>query len=82
MSNQKLKILLSESFENKIISKITISLKNKEKIESNISIESIDINELKPYIATRNFGKKDGGRVWYRDNFDHDKEKCLTDINR
>jgi len=42
----------------------------------------IDINELKPYIATRNFGKKDGGRVWYRDNFDHDKEKCLTDINQ
>lgn len=43
--------------------------------------EIIDINELKPYIATRNFGDY-RGRVWYRDNFDHFEEDCLTDINQ
>lgn len=37
----------------------------------------IDINELKPYIATRN---ADGGRIWYRDNFDNDIEDCLSNI--
>jgi hypothetical protein len=67
MSNQKLKILLSESFENKIISKITISLKNKEKIESNISIESIDINELKAvYIKTILIKKEEHFSFLYR----------------
>jgi hypothetical protein len=40
----------------------------------------IDINELKPYIATRNH--HDLGRIWYRDNFDHYEENCLTDINQ
>jgi hypothetical protein len=42
----------------------------------------IDINELKPYIGTRNFGPKHGGRVWYLDDFDNKKEECLTDINQ
>lgn len=42
----------------------------------------IDINELKPYIGTRNFGPKHGGRVWYRNDFDNTKEECLTDINQ
>lgn len=42
--------------------------------------EIIDINELKPYIATRHHPEK--GRVWYRDNFDHYEEDCLTDINQ
>ena len=42
--------------------------------------EIIDVNELKPYIATRNFGDE-RGRVWYRDNFDNDENDCLTDIN-
>ena len=42
----------------------------------------IDINELKPYIATRNFGKPGKGRVWYRSNFVNEKEECLTDINK
>lgn len=41
----------------------------------------IDINELKPYIATRNFGKPGRGRVWYRSNFVNEKEECLTNIN-
>ncbi len=41
----------------------------------------IDVNELKPYIATRNFGDH-RGRVWYRDDFDHYEENCLTDINQ
>ena len=40
----------------------------------------IDVNELKPYIATRNF-KDERGRVWYRDNFNNDENNCLTDIN-
>ncbi len=43
--------------------------------------EIIDINELKPYVATRNFGDYKG-RIWYRDNFDHFEEDCLTDINQ
>lgn len=42
--------------------------------------EIIDINELKPYIATRNYGGEIG-RVWYRDNFDNKKENCLSSIN-
>lgn len=41
--------------------------------------EVIDINELKPYIATRNFGE--GNRVWYRDDFDNKKENCLETLN-
>ena len=41
--------------------------------------EIIDINELKPYIATRNIDEK---RIWYRDNFDHKENDCLTDINQ
>lgn len=38
----------------------------------------IDVNELKPYIATQNLGQK---RIWFRSDFDHIKEKCLTNIN-
>lgn len=41
----------------------------------------INIDELKPYIATRNFGE-DRGRVWYRDDFDNEENDCLTDINQ
>jgi hypothetical protein len=41
----------------------------------------INIDELKPYVATRNFGGKNG-RVWYRDNFNNEEEDCLTDINK
>jgi len=37
-----------------------------------------DINELKPYIATRNFGPR--GRVFYKDDFDHKREDCINDI--
>lgn len=40
----------------------------------------IDVNELKPYIATRNFGN--GKRVWYKDDFNNNAEDCLTDINK
>lgn len=38
-----------------------------------------DINELKPYIGTRNFGPR--GRVFYKDDFDHKREECITDVN-
>jgi hypothetical protein len=41
----------------------------------------IDVNELKPYIATRNFGGTKG-RVWYRDDFPNELENCMTDINQ
>mgnify|MGYP001054430638 CR=1 len=41
----------------------------------------IDINELKPYISTRNFGDWKG-RVWYKDNFDNKEEECITDIEK
>jgi hypothetical protein len=41
----------------------------------------IDVNELKPYIITRNFGGNQG-RVWYKDNFDHSENDCLTSINK
>lgn len=41
----------------------------------------IDINELKPYIATRNFGDH-RGRVWYENNFDNKKEDCVSDIKK
>jgi hypothetical protein len=41
----------------------------------------IDINELKPYIGTHNRGAENGGRVWYRNDFDNKKEDCLTNIN-
>jgi hypothetical protein len=40
----------------------------------------VDINVLKPYIATRNVGDKIG-RIWYRDNFDNEENDCLTKIN-
>lgn len=43
--------------------------------------EIIDINQLKPYIATRNYGPEKG-RVWYNDNFDNKKEDCVTDIKK
>jgi hypothetical protein len=39
----------------------------------------IDINELQPYIATRNFGN--GKRVWYNDDFNNNDEDCLVNIN-
>ena len=42
--------------------------------------EIIDVNELKPYISTRNFGDE-RGRVWYRNDFDNEENDCLTDIN-
>ena len=41
----------------------------------------IDINELKPYIATRNFGGNKG-RIWYRDDFTNELEDCMIDINQ
>jgi len=41
----------------------------------------IDINELKPYISTRNFGGTKG-RVWYRDDFPNEIEDCMIDINQ
>lgn len=37
----------------------------------------IDVNELKPYIATSNKGEF---RVWYRDDFDNQENNCLTSI--
>lgn len=42
--------------------------------------EIIDINKLKPYIATRNLGESNG-RMWYRSDFDNRKENCLANIN-
>lgn len=39
----------------------------------------IDINALKPYIATRNYGG--GNRIWYNNDFNNNEEDCLTDIN-
>ncbi len=42
--------------------------------------EIIDINELKPYIATRKF-TDEASRVWFRNDFDNKKENCLTNIN-
>lgn len=63
-----------------------IDLENSEPIDDKKYLKKwfhiIDINELKPYIATRNFGPNDGGRKWYRNDFDNKKEKCLTDINQ
>jgi hypothetical protein len=41
----------------------------------------IDINKLKPYITTRNFGDK-RGRVWYESNFNNEKEDCISDIKK
>ena len=41
----------------------------------------IDINKLKPYIATRNYGDK-RGRVWYKNNFNNDKEDCVSNIKK
>jgi hypothetical protein len=41
----------------------------------------IDINKLKPYIATRNYGDK-RGRVWYKSDFDNKKEDCVSDITK
>ncbi len=38
----------------------------------------INVDELKPYIATQNLGQK---RIWFKSDFDHTKEKCLIDIN-
>lgn len=39
----------------------------------------INVDELRPYTATQNLGQK---RKWFRSDFDHIKEKCLTDINQ
>jgi len=41
----------------------------------------IDINQLKPYITTRNFGDH-RGRVWYNSDFDNEKEDCVSDIKK
>lgn len=41
----------------------------------------IDINELKPYIATRNYGDH-RGRVWYENDFNNKKEECVSDIKK
>ena len=38
----------------------------------------INVDQLKPYIATQNIGQK---RIWFKSDFDHIKEKCLTNIN-
>jgi hypothetical protein len=43
------------------------------------NFEIIDVNNLKPYIATRNFGDAEG-RIWYRDNFDNDSEDCISEF--
>jgi hypothetical protein len=40
----------------------------------------IDINELKPYIATYSGGDNSKTRKWFRDDFDNDEEKCLTEL--
>jgi len=42
--------------------------------------EIVNVNELKPYIITQNYGDE-RGRIWYKDDFDHEKNDCLTDIN-
>ena len=39
----------------------------------------IDINELQPYITTYS-GGSDKTRKWFRDDFDHQNEKCLTTL--
>ena len=41
----------------------------------------IDINQLKPYVATRNYGDH-RGRVWYNSDFDNEKEDCVSDIKK
>lgn len=40
--------------------------------------EIIDINKLKPYIATRY--EPTVGRIWYRSDFDHKAQNCITKI--
>lgn len=71
--------ILSESIK-------TLDAEKTEPIDDKIYMKKwfhiIDVNELKPYIGTRNFGPKHGGRVWHRDDFDNRKEDCLTDINQ
>lgn len=37
-----------------------------------------DINELKPFISTRNFGTR--GRVFYTEEFDYLREECIKDL--
>ena len=41
----------------------------------------IDINQLKPYITTRNYGDH-RGRIWYNNDFDNEKEDCVSDIKK
>lgn len=62
---------LTEKFQDKI------DYNAWELMKSNFDI--IDVNLLKPYIATRNFGDAKG-RIWYRDNFDNDSEDCISAI--
>lgn len=42
--------------------------------------EIVNINKLKPYIATTSYGAG-GKRIWYRDDFDNEKENCLETLN-
>ena len=45
--------------------------------------EIIDINELKPYVCTRQKGiRGSGDRIWFRDNFDNEKEDSMTNIHQ
>ena len=44
--------------------------------------EIVDVNELKPYISTRSNGGKNGGRIYYRDNFVNEKEDSMTNIHQ
>lgn len=62
-----------EYIEPHVTKKIPIS--DKEYMQKWFDI--IDINELKPYIATSNKGDY---RVWYRDDFDNEKDDCITSI--
>lgn len=39
----------------------------------------VDINNLKPYIATQNF-RDVRGRKWFRSFFNHKKNECITNI--
>lgn len=61
-----------------IIEKETLKFPNEKQLMRD-SFVIINIDELKPYIGTQNTLQK---RIWFKSNFDHTKENCLTDINQ
>lgn len=65
---------------NDLVNRFAGSVEYDEKELMKKHFEIIDINNLQPYIATRNYDDE-RGRVWYRNDFNNKEENCLENLN-